>query len=348
MSVLNQHTITADPSRHAPLIDPSGRTITYLRLSVTDRCDFRCHYCMAEKVKFLPKKDVLSLEELYLTAKTFINCGIHKIRLTGGEPLVRRDIRLLIDRLGDHLKTGELTELTLTTNGSQLVHYADSLSKAGVKRINVSLDCLDPDKFKAITRRGDLTQVLQGIEAAKQAGIQIKINMVVLGQENLTDILEVTDYCLQNGFDLTLIEAMPMDAGADANRQENYVPLAHCVDLIGKHHKLEATNHQTSGPARYMGFKGYRSKLGLITPMSQNFCAGCNRIRLTCTGKLYPCLGHDTHLDFREKIRNGATEADLINSLRDIISRKPQAHDFSISDTGITSATLRSMNTTGG
>lgn len=331
----------------APLIDPSGRTITYLRLSVTDRCDFRCQYCMDEHVTFLPKKDVLSLEELYLTAKTFINCGIDKIRLTGGEPLVRKDIRTLIEMLGAHVKSGELKELTLTTNGSQLVHHSETLKANGVDRINVSLDSLDPEKFRRITRKGNLNQVLSGIQAAKNAGIKVKINMVIMGDENRHDLLPITDYCVENGHDLTLIEAMPLEAN-NVDRQSNYVPLSACVEDIQQQYQLVPTQYKTAGPARYMKISNSDSKLGLITPLSQNFCAGCNRIRLTCTGMLYPCLGHDTHLDFKDQIRSGATPDQLVKSLRSIISQKPDAHNFSISDQGVTSSTTRSMNTTGG
>lgn len=330
-----------------PLIDPTGRHITYLRLSVTDRCDFRCRYCMAEKMTFLPKSEILSLEELYQTALTFMACGIDRIRLTGGEPLVRRDIQKLIELLGRHVESGELKELTLTTNGSQLVHQAQALYDNHVRRVNVSLDTLDADKFNHITRRGKLDQVLAGIETAKQAGLQVKINMVVMGQENRDDIGPVLDYCVENGFDLTLIETMPMaEAGMDL--QANHMPLSAVIkDLTGRYTLLNS-DHKTAGPARYHQIKDSQTRLGLITPLSHNFCAGCNRIRLTCTGKLYPCLGHDTHLDFREEIRSGATQDQLIQSLRSIIARKPESHDFSITNDAVTASTKRSMNVTGG
>ncbi|WND02489.1 GTP 3',8-cyclase MoaA [Temperatibacter marinus] len=330
-----------------PLIDSLGRQISYLRLSVTDRCDFRCQYCMAEKMTFLPKKDVLSLEELYLIAKTFMACGIDKIRLTGGEPLVRRDIQTLISLLGNHVSKGDLKELTMTTNGSQLGQYASMLAQSNVKRLNVSLDSLNPDKFKHITRRGSLKNVLKGIDTAVAQDIHIKINMVIMGQENMDDLLPMVDYCTQNKFDLTLIEAMPLEAGG-IDRAANFMPLSACVDLIQQQYALLPSTHSTAGPARYMTIDGSQSRLGLITPLTQNFCQGCNRIRLTCTGKLYPCLGHDTHLDFRELIRSGAKEVELVQQLRAIIAQKPAAHDFEISSSKTKSATTRSMNTTGG
>ncbi len=329
------------------LIDPLGRHITYLRLSITDRCDFRCRYCMSEKMVFLPKKDVLSLEELYRIAKTFIECGINKIRLTGGEPLVRKDIQSLVRLLGQHTKDGLLDELTLSTNGSQLATHSKALVESGIKRINVSMDTLNPDKFTEITRRGDLKKVIAGILSAKAEGIDVKINAVLMKGVNDQEIPELFDWCENHGCDLTLIETMPMaDTGED--RIDRYLPLQTVIDSLIESKDLIKSNHHTSGPARYYETQGGNIRLGVITPLSNNFCDGCNRIRLTCTGQLYLCLGQDNHVDFRQAIRNGASDDDLKVLLKEAISIKPARHDFEISGDRVHSSTLRHMNTTGG
>ncbi|WP_311267366.1 GTP 3',8-cyclase MoaA [Sphingobium sp. WCS2017Hpa-17] len=335
--------VMADPLR-APLTDGLGRRISYLRISVTDRCDLRCRYCMAERMQFLPKNQVLTLEEIALLADLFIARGIDKIRLTGGEPLMRRDIGDLVRRIGRHLGHG-LNELTLTTNGTRLTEHADMLADAGVRRINVSLDSRDPARFAHVTRGGRIEQVLAGLDAARAAGLAIKINMVALKGVNDDEILPMLRWCGEQGFDLTLIETMPLgDTGED--RTDHYLPLTQVAAMIRAHHALTPIAHRTGGPARYHAVEGLNIRLGLITPMTQNFCADCNRIRMTCEGKIFMCLGHEDHVDFKTALREGGLAA--VHPLIDRALRlKPAAHDFRIG-AGSRAATQRHMSVTGG
>ncbi|MCP1470465.1 cyclic pyranopterin phosphate synthase [Sphingobium sp. OAS761] len=328
----------------APLIDGLGRRISYLRISVTDRCDLRCRYCMAERMQFLPKNQVLTLEEIALLADLFVQRGIRKIRLTGGEPLVRRDFMDLARRIGRHLGNG-LDELTLTTNATRLADHAMALVDAGVRRVNISLDTRDPDRFAHVTRGGDLAAVLRGIEAARCAGLAIKINMVALRGINEDEILSMLRWCDDQGFDLSLIETMPLgDTGDD--RTSHYLPLTHVVQQIETRHRLAPIAHRTGGPSRYHAVDGMRARLGLISPLTNNFCADCNRIRLTCEGKIFMCLGHEDHVDFKSALREGGVDA--VQPLVDQALRlKPAAHDFRIG-AGLGAATRRHMSVTGG
>jgi len=316
------------PSEIQFMIDPFGRPITYLRVSVTDRCDFRCVYCMAEDMVFLPKSDLLTLEELERLCAAFIRLGVTKLRLTGGEPLVRRDVMSLINRLGARLGAG-LEELTLTTNGSQLAKYADALVSAGVKRINVSLDTLNPEKFAAITRWGRLAPVLEGLEAAKAAGLEVKINAVALKGVNEDEFDDLIAWCGRQKFDLCLIEAMPMgDIGAV--RVEQYLPLSTVRARLDHNWTLTPTRYATGGPARYVTVEETGQRLGFITPLTHNFCEGCNRVRLTCTGTLYMCLGQEDAADLRRPLRADPTDASLDAAIAEAIGRKPKGHDFVI------------------
>ena len=328
-----------------PMIDPFGRRITYLRVSVTDRCDFRCVYCMAESTTFLPRKDLLTLEETDRLASAFIAKGVRKVRLTGGEPLVRKNLLWLIKSLSRHLGDG-LEELTLTTNGSQLASHAEALAACGIARINVSLDTLDPVLFKAITRRGDLAQVMAGIDTADRAGIKIKINTVALRGMNEDEIETLLCWAHSRGFDLTLIETMPMgETGGD--RTEQYLPLSLVRTRLEERFTLEDSSHRSGGPARYVHVRETGGRLGFITPLSHNFCESCNRVRVTCTGTLYMCLGQDDAIDLRTPLR--ASESDhLLNAAIDAaISAKPKGHDFVI-ERGGRPAVSRTMSTTGG
>jgi cyclic pyranopterin phosphate synthase len=328
------------------MIDPFGRAITYLRVSVTDRCDFRCVYCMAEDMVFLPKSDLLTLEELERLCGAFIRHGVTKLRLTGGEPLVRRDVMWLIDRLGERLGHG-LEELTLTTNGSQLARHADALVRAGVKRINVSIDTLDADKFATITRWGRLPQVLEGVAAAKAAGLAIKINAVALQGVNEHEFDGMIEWCGTQGFDLCLIETMPMgDIGAD--RSEAYLPLSTVRARLARNWTLMPSDYATGGPARYLNIAETGQRLGLITPLTHNFCEGCNRVRLTCTGTLYMCLGQDDAADLRAPLRAGNSDQALDAAIMDAIARKPKGHDFVINRQQNRPAVARHMSVTGG
>jgi cyclic pyranopterin phosphate synthase len=335
--------VMADPE-HMLMTDGLGRRISYLRISVTDRCDLRCRYCMAERMQFLPKNQVLTLEEIALLADLFIARGIDKIRLTGGEPLVRRDIGDLVQRIGRHLGKG-LRELTLTTNGTRLTDHADMLAAAGVRRINVSLDSRDPDRFAHITRGGRIDQVLHGLDAAQKAGLAIKINMVALKGVNEDEILPMLHWCDERGFDLTLIETMPLgETGED--RTDHYLPLTDVAAQIGARHVLTPIDYRTGGPSRYFAVEGMGAKLGLITPLTRNFCADCNRIRMTCEGKIFMCLGHEDHVDFKEALRDVGLSA--VQPLIDRALRlKPAAHDFRIG-AGARAATHRHMSVTGG
>jgi len=332
---------------HGPMIDPFGRAVTYLRVSVTDRCDFRCVYCMAEDMTFLPKREVLSLEELDRLCTAFIEKGVRKLRLTGGEPLVRKNIMSLIRSLGRHLDSGALEELTLTTNGSQLARYAQELYDCGVRRINVSIDTLDPQKFKAVTRWGDLGKVMDGIRAATAAGLQIKINMVALKDVNEHEIVTMLEWCHEHGHDLTLIETMPLGE-IDGDRTDQYLPLSTVRARLGEQFTLTDIPYKTGGPARYVTIEETGGRLGFITPMTHNFCESCNRVRVTCTGQLYMCLGQEDMSDLRAPLR--ASEGnDLLNdAIDEAIGRKPKGHDFVIDRNRNQPAVSRHMSVTGG
>ncbi|KKW90046.1 GTP 3',8-cyclase MoaA [Sphingobium chungbukense] len=333
-----------DPGRRA-MTDALGRRISYLRISVTDRCDLRCRYCMAERMQFLPKNQVLTLEEIALLADLFIARGVRRIRLTGGEPLVRRDIVDLVRRIGRHLGGG-LDEVTLTTNGTRLAQHAQALADAGVRRINVSLDSRDPDRFAHVTRGGDVRTVVDGLNAARDAGLSVKINMVALKGINEDEILPMLHWCNGEGFDLTLIETMPLgETGED--RTDHYLPLTQVADSIWRHHMLTPLSHRTGGPARYHAVEGMTARLGLITPLTNNFCADCNRMRMTCEGKIFMCLGHEDHVDLKTAFREGGLDA--VEPLIDRALRlKPARHDFRIGADAPPAAVRRHMSVTGG
>lgn len=330
------------------MIDPFARAISYLRVSVTDRCDFRCVYCMAEDMTFLPKAEVLSLEELDRLCSAFVRMGVRKLRLTGGEPLVRRNVMSLFRNLGRHIKTGALDELTVTTNGSQLAKYADELVDAGVKRINVSLDTLDSAKFTELTRWGKLDVVLDGLQAAKRAGLKVKINAVALKGKNDDEVDRLIAWSGDEGFDLVFIEVMPMGEIGDAARLDQYLPLSLLRAKIGKSWTLEETDYRTGGPARYFTVKETGRRLGFITPLTHNFCESCNRVRLTCTGTLYMCLGQNDAADLRGPLRASSDDAVLDAAIREAISRKPKGHDFVIDRRHSGPAVPRHMSVTGG
>jgi len=330
------------------VIDPFGRHISYLRVSVTDRCDFRCVYCMAEDMTFLPKAEILSLEELDRLCSAFIRKGVKKLRLTGGEPLVRRNIMSLFRSLGRHLDTGALDELTVTTNGSQLARYADELKSAGVRRINVSLDTLDPEKFTAITRWGKLDQVLDGLDAAKRAGLAVKINAVALKGVNDDEYDRLIQWCGEQGFDLTLIEVMPMGDIGGETRIDQYLPLSVVRGQLQRHWTLDETDYRTGGPARYYNVRETGRRIGLITPMTHNFCESCNRVRLTCTGTLFMCLGQHDSADLRAPLRASPSDVLLDAAIEEAIARKPKGHDFIIDRRHAKPAVSRHMSVTGG
>ena len=334
-------------SQPAALIDPFGRAVTYLRVSVTDRCDFRCNYCMPENMTFLPKRDVLSLEELDRLCSAFIAKGVRKLRLTGGEPLVRKNIMSLIRSLSRHLRSGDLDELTLTTNASQLSRFAGELADAGVQRVNVSVDTLDPVKFKQITRWGDLDKVKAGIAAAKAAGLQTKINAVALRDVNEFEIDELIGWAHGENMDLTLIETMPLgDIGGD--RADQYLPLSLVRSRLEERWSLEDIPYKTGGPASYVRIAETGGRLGFITPLTHNFCEGCNRVRVTCTGTLFMCLGQDDAADLRASLRASETNDLLYAAIDEAISRKPKGHDFEIDRTQPQPALTRHMSVTGG
>jgi cyclic pyranopterin phosphate synthase len=331
----------------APLIDPFARAITYLRVSVTDRCDFRCVYCMSENMAFLPKADLLSLEELDRLCSAFVAKGVRKLRLTGGEPLVRRGIMTLVSSLSRHLTSGALKELTLTTNGSQLEKYAAELKGLGIERINVSLDTLDPDKFHAITRWGDLSKVLAGIDAAQAAGLKVKINAVALKGVNEDEIASLLEWAHGRGMDLTVIEVMPLgDVGE--GRLDQYLPLSIVRARLAERFTLEDIDYRTGGPARYVRVAETAGRLGLITPLTHNFCEACNRVRITCTGTLYMCLGQNDAADLRNPLRASESDDLLHAAIDEAITRKPKGHDFVIDRRHQSAALPRHMNTTGG
>jgi GTP 3',8-cyclase len=342
-------TIELDRGRPKPaaLVDPFQRAITYLRVSVTDRCDFRCVYCMSEHMTFLPKADLLSLEELDRLCSAFVAKGVTKLRLTGGEPLVRRSIMTLVSSLSRHLESGALKELTLTTNGSQLEKYASELKANGIDRINVSLDTLDPDKFRAITRWGDLGKVLDGVNAAQAAGLQIKINTVALKGVNEDEITSLLEWAHGRGMDLTVIEVMPL-GDVDESRLDQYLPLSIVRAQVAERYTLDEIDYRTGGPARYVRVKETGGRLGFITPLTHNFCESCNRVRITCTGTLYMCLGQNDAADLRNPLR-ASTSNDLLNAAIDeAITRKPKGHDFLIDRRHQGPALPRHMSMTGG
>ena len=329
------------------MIDPFGRHITYLRASVTDRCDFRCVYCMSESMTFLPKAEVLSLEELDRLCSAFVRKGVRKLRLTGGEPLVRRNVMSLFRNLSRHLQTGALDELTLTTNGSQLPKYARELVECGVKRINVSLDSRDANKFAEITRWGRLEQVMDGLAAARDVGLAIKINTVALKNINEHEIDEMLGWCGEEGYDLTLIETMPLgDIGGD--RVEQYLPLSTVRERLEKDWTLTDIAYKSGGPARYVEVGETGRKLGFITPLTHNFCESCNRVRLTCTGTLFMCLGQKDAADLRAPLRASEADEQLEAAIDEAISRKPKGHDFIIDRDHRSPALNRHMSMTGG
>ncbi len=335
------------PAKFPLMLDPFGRKITYLRVSVTDRCDFRCTYCMAEDMAFLPKGELLSLEELDRLCSAFVAKGVRKLRLTGGEPLVRRNVMGLVQSLGRHLKTGALDELTLTTNGSQLARFAADLRTAGVKRINVSLDTLDPAKFREVTRWGRIEQVLEGIEAALDAGLKIKINAVALRGTNEDEIETLMCWAHGKGMDFTLIETMPMGE-IDGDRTSQYLPLSLMRARLARSFTLEESDYRTGGPARYVRVAETGGRLGFITPLTHNFCESCNRVRLTCTGTLYMCLGQDDAADLRAPLRASGEDGLLHAAIDEAISRKPKGHDFVIDRRRLSPAVARHMSVTGG
>jgi cyclic pyranopterin phosphate synthase len=329
------------------LVDPFGRDISYLRVSVTDRCDFRCVYCMAEHMSFLPKADLLTLEELDRLCSAFVARGVRKLRLTGGEPLVRRDIMTLFASLSRHLETGGLDEITLTTNGSQLAKYAAQLKAHGVRRINVSLDTLDADKFRAITRWGALDQVLAGIDAAQAAGLKIKINTVALKGVNEDEIPQLLQWAHGRGMDLTLIEVMPLGEIGEG-RIDQYLPLSLVRARLNERFSLQDLDYRTGGPARYVRVAETGGRLGFITPLTHNFCESCNRVRVTCTGTLYMCLGQEDAADLRKPLRASEANELLHAAIDEAISRKPKGHDFIIDRRHQRPALSRHMSVTGG
>jgi len=330
------------------MIDPFGRHISYLRVSVTDRCDFRCVYCMSEDMSFLPKAEVLTLEELDRVCSAFVRLGVRKLRLTGGEPLVRRNIMSLFHGLGRHLTSGALDELTLTTNGSQLARHAEELAAAGVKRVNVSLDTLDAAKFHTITRWGKIDQVMGGLTAAKAAGLAVKINTVALKGVNEDEFDDLIAWCGAEGFDLTLIEVMPMGDIGGEQRLDQYLPLSLVRARLGQRWTLDETDYRSGGPARYYTVRETGRRLGLITPLTHNFCESCNRVRLTCTGTLFMCLGQEDAADLRAPLRASESDAPLDAAIAEAISRKPKGHDFVIDRRHSQPAVKRHMSVTGG
>jgi len=329
-----------------PLIDPFARPITYLRVSVTDRCDFRCTYCMVEHMQFLPKAELLTLEELERLSGAFVDLGVRKLRITGGEPLVRRNIMSLFRVMSGRLGNG-LDELTLTTNGSQLSRFADELADCGVRRVNVSLDTLDPDKFAAITRWGRLPQVLGGIAAARAAGMRVKINTVALKGFNEDELFPLLDWCAGEGHDLTFIEVMPMGEMGEEDRLDQYWPLSDLRARLAERFTLTPLAERSGGPARYVRIEETGQKIGFITPLTHNFCESCNRVRVTCTGELYMCLGQEDRADLRAPLRASADDGPLREAIRAAIARKPKGHDFDYSR-GVAGKVSRHMSHTGG
>jgi GTP 3',8-cyclase len=331
-----------------PLVDPFLRAINYLRVSVTDRCDFRCVYCMSENMTFLPKKELLTLEELDRMCSTFVGLGVQKLRITGGEPLVRRDIMTFFRGMTRHLDSGALKELTLTTNGSQLARFADALYDAGVRRVNVSLDTLDAEKFAQITRWGRLAQVLDGIEAAQRAGLRVKLNAVALKGFNESELFDLQTWCAERDMDLTFIEVMPMGDLGNEDRLDQYWSLKDLRARLAERFALTDLAERSGGPARYVRLEETGQKIGFITPLTHNFCESCNRVRLTCTGELYMCLGQEDMADLRAPLRASADDAVLQDAIRAAIARKPKGHDFDYSRQAVDGQMSRHMSHTGG
>ncbi|MEQ5870627.1 GTP 3',8-cyclase MoaA [Sagittula sp. NFXS13] len=333
----------------APLIDPFQRPISYLRVSVTDRCDFRCVYCMSENMTFLPKKELLTLEELDRMCSTFVRLGVEKLRITGGEPLVRRDIMTFFQSMTRHLDAGTLKELTLTTNGSQLARFADDLYAAGVRRVNISLDTLDEQKFADVTRWGRLPQVLKGIDAAQRAGLRVKINAVALKGFNDDELVSITEWCAERDMDLTWIEVMPMGDIGNEDRLDQYWKLTDLRAQLAQSYTLTDLPENTGGPARYVRLEETGQKIGFITPLTHNFCESCNRVRLTCTGELFMCLGQEDNADLRSALRNHPeSDAALEDAIRAAIRLKPLGHDFDYSRQTVDGRVSRHMSHTGG
>ncbi|MBE0555113.1 MAG: GTP 3',8-cyclase MoaA [Rhodobacteraceae bacterium] len=332
----------------APLIDPFARAIRYLRVSVTDRCDFRCTYCMTEHMTFLPKAELLSLEELDRLCSAFVRLGVEKLRITGGEPLVRKGIMTFFEAMGRHLQSGALKELTLTTNGSQLRRFAGDLAAVGVRRVNVSLDTLDQAKFAEVTRWGRLGQVLDGIAAAKEAGLAVKINAVALKGVNEDELFTLADWCARDGHDLTFIEVMPMGEMEGADRLDQYWSLKDLRARLETRFTLRDLPDRTGGPARYVRLLETGQRIGFITPLTHNFCESCNRVRLTCTGELYMCLGQEDMADLRAPLRASPDDAQVEAAIRAAIARKPKGHDFDYSRQKIAGQMTRHMSHTGG
>lgn len=332
----------------AALTDGFCRTVRYLRVSVTDRCDFRCSYCMADRVQFLPRKELLSLEELDRLCSAFVDLGVTKLRITGGEPLVRRDILDFFRAMSRHLATGALRELTLTTNGSQLARHAEALADCGVRRVNVSLDTLDPARFATLTRRGQLAPVLEGIRAAKAAGLRVKINTVALKGFTEAELQPLLAWCADEGHDLTFIEVMPMGEDGADDRIGQYWPLSDLRARLAQDYTLQPLAESSGGPARYVRLAETGQKIGFITPLSHNFCESCNRVRLTCTGELYTCLGQEGAADLRATLRAQSDATGLEQAIRDAIARKPRGHDFDYSRSRPQGVMRRGMNHTGG
>ena len=330
------------------LCDGHGRAVRYLRLSVTDRCDLRCTYCMDERMTFLPKRDLLSIEELERLVGAFIDIGLRKVRLTGGEPLVRHGIMTLVEALGRAVTDGRLDEVTLTTNGTQLARHAAALAANVVRRVNVSLDTLDADKYAAITRRGRLDQVLEGIEAARDAGLKVKINTMALRGVNDDEVLDIVDWAAGHGCDVAFIEVMPMGLVGTDERASQYWPLDDLRNLLEQRFDLRDTGFTTGGPARYAEVIGTGQKIGFITPMSHNFCSTCNRVRVNCRGELFTCLGREGSVDLRPALRGAADNAPLFAAIEDALARKPKGHDFAYGAGAVEGALARSMNHTGG
>ncbi len=331
----------------APLVDPFGRTIRYLRVSVTDRCDFRCLYCMSEDMEFLPKRDLLTLEELDRLCSAFVRQGVEKLRITGGEPLVRRNVLSFFEAMGRHLRSGALRELTLTTNGSQLARFAHDLARAGVARVNVSLDTLDPERFRRLTRRGDLAQVLKGIEAAREAGLRVKVNAVALKGDTEEEMLDLVAWCAREGHDLTFIEVMPMGDIGNEMRLDQFWSLRDLRARLAERFTLTDLAERTGGPARYVRLEETGQRVGFITPLSHNFCESCNRVRVTCTGQIHTCLGQEGSSDLRAALRSSEGDEALDEAIRAAIRLKPRGHDFDYSR-GVEGGITRHMSHTGG
>jgi len=335
------------PASRPVLVDPFGREVRYLRVSVTDRCDLRCVYCMSEDMTFLPKKDLLTLEELDRVCSAFVTEGVRKLRITGGEPLVRRNVMSLFEGLGRHIKSGALEELTLTTNGTRLAKFAEGLKAAGVRRVNVSLDSLDPARFKTITRWGNHADVMDGLRAAKAAGLRVKINTVAMRGVNEDEFEQLVAWCGAEGFDLVFIETMPM-GDIDGDRTSQYLPLSIVRANLERRYTLAPISDNTGGPARYTRCAETGGRVGFITPMTHNFCEACNRVRLTCTGTLYMCLGQDDAADLRTPLRASESNELLHAAIREAIGRKPKGHDFIIDRRHQRPAVKRTMSVTGG